>query len=225
MKKNGLTFISVIPSDQLQSGVWNPYSYRYAQEGECSLSDFAEIEKVNGKKIDIKYFVFAPIEYKHIHKGDLLNFALEDKSDILKGKFLFVETDSLLFGTMRAYLGNTCVTPFGDWIGKPGNITYAVNSEFVKIRPFDKCNYFWWAYVKSPFFLREMPTGSGGTRPRVSPELIGNIRVNVPDEGKRSEIDKEIKLLAKQSWSNYMQSKKIFGNLRTLRQAQGTEIL
>jgi restriction endonuclease S subunit len=217
MKKNGLTFISVIPSDQLQSGVWNPYRYKYAQEGEysTSLSDFAKIEKVNGKKMDIKYFVFAPIEYKHIPKGDLLNFALEEKSDILKGKFPFVETDILLFGTMRAYLGNTCVTPSGDWIGRNTTIKYAVNSEFVKIRPFDNCNYFWWAYVKSPSFLREIPTGSGGTRPRVSPELLGDIRVNVPDEDKRFEIDNEIKMLAKQSWSNYMQNKKIFENLRT----------
>lgn len=216
MKKNGLTFISIIPSDQLQSGVWNPYSYKYAEDEHSSpLSDFAEIEKVNGKKIDIRYFVFAPIEYKHIPKGDLLNFALEEKSDILKGKFSFVETDILLFGTMRAYLGNTCVTPFGDWIGRDTNIKYAVNSEFVKIRPFDNCNYFWWAYVKSPFFLREMPTGSGGTRPRVSPELLGNIRVNVPDEDERFEIDKKIKSLAKKSWLNYIQNKKIFENLWT----------
>ncbi|MCP4049978.1 MAG: restriction endonuclease subunit S, partial [bacterium] len=178
MKKNGLTFVSVVPSDQLYPGVWNPYSYKYSgDEYSNTLSDFAKIEKVNGKKRDISHFVFAPIEYKHMPKGDLINFVLEDKSDSLKGKYPFVETDTLLFGTMRAYLGNTCVTPLGDWIDQNGNITYAVNSEFVKIKPFDNCNYFWWAYAKSPFFLKEMPTGSGGTRPRVSPELLGNIRV------------------------------------------------
>ncbi len=47
MKKNGLTFISVIPSEQLQSGVWNPYNYKYAEDEHSSpLSDFAEIEKL-----------------------------------------------------------------------------------------------------------------------------------------------------------------------------------
>ncbi len=38
---------------------------------------------------------------------------------------------------------------------------------------------------------------------------------DVPDEGERFEINKKIKLLAKKSWSNYIQNKKIFKNLWT----------
>ncbi len=150
-----------------------------------------------------------PIEYKHIPKGDLLTFTLEDKNLHSKGKYSFVDENTLLFGTMRAYLGNACVTPIGNWIQKRKGIKFAVNSEFVKIQPFDNLKYFWWAYVKSDMFLREMPTGSGGTRPRVSPDLIKDIRVNVPAEKERKKINESLKNLAQSAWSNYIQGKEV----------------
>jgi len=216
MKKNGFTFITIHSSDKITSGVWNPYNYKYSQDNELQpFSDFAEILKVNGKKGEMKFFDYRPIEYKHIPKGDLLTFTLEEKSVDSQGKYSFVEEDTLLFGTMRAYLGNACVTPFGNWIKKGKGIKFAINSEFVKIQPFDNLKYFWWAYVKSDLFLREMPTGSGGTRPRVSPDLIKDIRINVPAEKERCKINESLKKLTQSAWSNYVQSKEVLQRINT----------
>lgn len=218
MKKNGFTFITIHASDRITPGVWNPYNYKYGQDNDLQpFSEYADILKVNGKKGETKFFDYAPIEYKHIPKGDLLTFTLEDKSLPNKGKHFFVDEDTLLFGTMRAYLGNACVTPMGDWINQRRGIKFAVNSEFVKILPFDNLKYFWWAYVKSEAFLREMPTGSGGTRPRVGLDLIKNIRVNVPNEKERFKINEKLKTLAQNSWSNYVQGKEVFKKIPTMR--------
>jgi len=214
MTKNGFTFTTIHSADKLTSGVWNPYNYKYCEEESLPpFSEFADIKKVNGKKGELKYFNYAPIEYKHIPKGDILTFNLEEKPDS-KSKFSFVEENTLLFGTMRAYLGNACVTPYGNWINQAEGIKYAINSEFVKINPFDNLKYFWWAYIKSYSFLKEMPTGSGGTRPRVSPELISEIRVNVPNEKERNSINQTLKEIAQSSWMNYIKGKKILNNLQ-----------
>jgi len=213
MTKNGFTFTTIHSSDKLTPGVWNPYNYKYSEEEDLpSFSEFAEIKKVNGKKGELKYFRYAPIEYKHIPKGDIMTFNLEEKSDV-KGKYSFVDENTLLFGTMRAYLGNACVTPCGDWISQMQGIKFAINSEFVKINPYDNFKYFWWAYVKSNSFLKEMPTGSGGTRPRVSPELISEIRVKVPNEKERYSINETLKEIAHISWKNYIKGKNIFTKL------------
>lgn len=215
MIKNGFTFITIHPAARLVSGVWNPYNYKYGeQEDSRPFSDFAEIQKVNGKKIDVKHFGYTPIEYKHIPKGDLLTFTLEEKPENLKGKYSYVGEDTLLFGTMRAYLGNACVTPYGEWITKTRNLKFAVNSEFAAIFPFDNFKYFWWAYVKSFNFLKEMPTGSGGTRPRVSSELLSGVRVNVPSETDRQKINEALKSIAQASWSNYIKGKNVLKNLQ-----------
>ena len=215
MKKNGSTFVSILSADKLQSGIWNPYNYKYTDSHSNPLSDYAIIKKVIGTKRHIRYFDYAPIEYKHIPKGDLVNFILEEKPKDIKGNFPFVGIDTLIFGTMRAYLGNACVTPLGSWIDKPDNFKYAINSEFVEIEPLDGFKYFWWVYVKSHSFLEELPTGSGGTRPRVSPELLENIHVNVPDENERFEINEEVKNLAKSSWEIYIKNKRVLQKLRS----------
>jgi hypothetical protein len=60
-----------------------------------------------------------------------------------------------------------------------------------------------------------LPTGSGGTRPRVSPELLENIHVNVPDENERFEINEEVKNLAKSSWEIYIKNKRVLQKLRS----------
>lgn len=216
MKKNGFTFVTIHASEKITSGVWNPYNYKYSQDNDLQpFSDYAEILKVNGKKGEMKFFDYTPIEYKHIPKGDLLTFMLEEKNTHSKGKYSFVDEGTLLFGTMRAYLGNACVTPFGNWINNRNGIKYAVKSEFVKILPYDNLKYFWWAYVKSDLFLREMPTGSGGTRPRVSSELIKGIRVNVPSEKERYEINESLKKLAQSAWSNYVHGKEVLKRINT----------
>jgi len=214
MMKNGFTFTTIHSSDKLTSGIWNPYNYKYCEEEDSPpLSKFVDIKKVNGKKGELKYFKYAPIEYKHIPKGDILTFNLEKNLD-MKGKYSFVEEDTLLFGTMRAYLGNACVTPYGSWIDQMEGVKFAINSEFVKIKPFDNFKYFWWAYIKSNSFLKEMPTGSGGTRPRVSPEMISKIRVNVPNEKERYSINETLKEIARSSWANYIKGKNILNNLQ-----------
>lgn len=216
MTKNGTTFIAIHTSDKMTSGIWNPYNYKYGQDNDMQpFSDYADIVKVNGKKGEMNFFDYVPIEYKHIPKGDLLTFTLENKTIDHKGKYSFVDENILLFGTMRAYLGNACITPVSEWINKSKGIKFAVNSEFVKILPFDNLKYFWWAYVKSESFLREMPTGSGGTRPRVSPDLIRNIRVNVPSEEERYEINESLKTLAQNAWSNYVRSKEVLKKVNT----------
>lgn len=215
MKKNGSTFISILSSDELLSGVWNPHNYQYLDADLVPLSNYVKIEKVNGKKKDIRFFDYSPIEYKHILKGDFVNFFIENKSNNLTGKFSFVGAETLIFGTMRAYLGNVCITPLGNWVGKSEDVEYAVNSEFVKIQPLDDLKYFWWAYIKSCSFLNELPTGNGGTRPRVSPDLLGNIHVNVPDKSKRQDINGKLKHLAKSSWGNYMKNKNILKELQS----------
>ncbi len=208
--KNGFTFISIVSSDNYQSGIWDPYKYKNLDNNDLlSLGEFVNIKKVNGRKIDAKHSDFLPIEYKHIPKGDLLTFNLEETLSTSKGKYSYVNEHTLLFGTMRAYLGNACITPLGKWIEKSANTKYLTNSEFVKISPHDKCNYFWWAYMKSIDFLRNMPTGSGGTRPRVSAELIADIRVIVPPIDERLKINKKLETLAEVSWGNYFQGKNI----------------
>jgi len=215
MTKNGFTFITIHPAAKLLPGVWNPYNYKYCEkEDSRPFSDFAEIQKVNRKKIDVKHFEYAPIEYKHIPKGDLLTFTLEEKSENLKGKYSYVIENTLLFGTMRAYLGNACITPYGEWITKTRNLKFAVNSEFSAIFPFDNFKYFWWAYVKSFNFLKEMPTGSGGTRPRVSSELLSEVRVNVPSKIERQIINETLKSIAQASWANYIEGKNVLKNLQ-----------
>jgi len=215
MKKNGSTFVTIQTPDNITSGIWNPYNYKYSKDDDLlPFSDYAEILKVNGKKAEIKYFDYIPIEYKHIPKGDFLTFSLKEKLANMKGKYSFVEEETLLFGTMRAYLGNACITPIGKWLNKNKKIKFAINSEFVKIQPYDNLKYFWWAYIKSEMFLREMPTGSGGTRPRVSTDLLEKIRINVPSEKKRHKINNSIKSLTQNAWSNYIKSKDIFKNLQ-----------
>lgn len=214
MTKNGRTFSTIYSSDKLTSGIWNPYNYKYGEEeGLPPFSTFAEVKKVKGKKGELKYFKYAPIEYKHLPKGDMLTFNLEKKANNT-GKYAYVKENTLLFGTMRAYLGNACVTPYGKWVNQIQEVTYAVNSEFVAIHPFDKFTYFWWAYIKSNLFLKEMPTGNGGTRPRVSPELISKIRVNVPSEKERRGINETLKEIAQSSWRNYIKGKNILNNLQ-----------
>jgi hypothetical protein len=105
---------------------------------------------------------------------------------------------------MRAYLGNVLVTPKAKWLEKESPIFYPINSEFVQIIPNDKLPYFWWSYLKSALFLHQMPTGSGGTRPRVSIENLKQIPVVVPMLEERTKINNCLIELAEQSWRNYI---------------------
>jgi hypothetical protein len=173
MKKNGHTFFTIVDTCKIKAGIWNPYHYKKNDLG-YTLSDFVDIQKIINHKCDISSCHFAPIEYKNIPKGELLTFVLEDNY-LAKGRYSVVGEQSLIFGTMRAYLGNVLVTPKATWIEKDSPLFYPINSEFVEIIPKDNLPYFWWCYLKSALFLHQMPAGSGGTRPRVSVENLEQI--------------------------------------------------
>ncbi len=207
MKKNGYTFFTIVNAYQIESGQWNPYHYKKNKSNQ-TLSDFVNIQNIKNNKQDISISDFAPIEYKNIPKGELLTFSLEDNC-LQEGRYSVVGEQVLLFGTMRAYLGNVVVTPKSDWIEKNSPLFYPINSEFVEIIPKDKLIYFWWGYLKSPLFLNQMPTGSGGTRPRVSIDNLEKIPITIPVLEKREEINSHLIALAKQSWINFMTCRKI----------------
>lgn len=201
MKKNGYTFLTIVDTARIKTGIWNPYYYKENELG-YSLSDFVVIQKIETKG-NINLSDFAPIEYKNIPTGELLTFSLEDNS-VKAGRYSIIGEQALLFGTMRAYLGNVLVTPKAKWLEKESPIFYPINSEFVQIIPNDKLPYFWWSYLKSALFLQQMPTGSGGTRPRVSIENLKQIPVVVPMLEERTKINNCLIELAEQSWRNYI---------------------
>jgi hypothetical protein len=210
MKKNGFTFVSIVETCKMESGVWNPSYYKENQNG-SSLSDFAMVQKIEHLKQDISLCEFAPIEYKQLPKGELLTCSLED-NHLTEGRYSVVGEQILLFGTMRAYLGNVLVTPKSEWLGKTSPIFFPINSEFVKVIPKDGFVYFWWSYFKSPQFLNQMPTGNGGTRPRISAESLSQIPVSVPPIEQRAKINHLLLNLAQQAWDNFNNCKKIIQN-------------
>jgi hypothetical protein len=214
MKKNGFTFVSIIETAKMESGIWNPYHYKENLSG-VTLSDYVFVQKIENHKRDISFCDFAPIEYKNIPSGVFLNFSL-DKNNIQDGRYSVVGEQMLLFGTMRAYLGNVLVTPKAAWIDKTKSLFYPINSEFVQMVPNDNLVYFWWSYLKSPAFLNLMPTGNGGTRPRISAENLGQIPVTVPNLEERTEINAQLLDLAEKAWRNYAHCKKIFNNQTTI---------
>jgi restriction endonuclease S subunit len=210
MKKNGFTFVSIVEACKIEAGIWNPYYYKENHIGH-SLSDFVIVQKIENHKQDISLCEFAPIEYKNIPKGEFLTFLLEDNS-LDEGRYSVIGEQVLLFGTMRAYLGNVLVTPKSEWIGKGSPIFYPINSEFLNIVPNDNLMYFWWSYLKSPHFLNQMPTGSGGTRPRISAESLAQTPVSIPAIEERIEINNLLLDLAQQAWANFNNCKKIIKN-------------
>ena len=197
--KNGMTFISIVTRGQFQTGVWDPYYYR-GLANTSKLSDFICIEKASNRN-NLTSVPFEAIEYKDIPRGNVLGFNLrphinESNKDI---KLPVIPENTLLFGTMRAYLGNVLVTPKSEWISKV-NCWFAVNSEFSVIKPKDKLSYFWWAFLKSPVFLSTLPTGTGGTRPRSDSNQLGNTPVSIPRLEEREEINQRLMDIAKRFW-------------------------
>src|SRR4249919_33363 len=110
MKKNGTFFLSVVEADVLQPGVWDPYAYREQMPSE-TLEHFASVQRVQGRSHPITGFKYAPIEYRHIHRGTIPVFMLELESGMPVERVSVAGEGCLLFGTMRAYLGNALVTP------------------------------------------------------------------------------------------------------------------
>jgi restriction endonuclease S subunit len=110
---------------------------------------------------------------------------------------------------MRGYLGNIVVTPKVEWLGLPAPLWFAVKSEFVRINPKDGLLYFWWAYLKSPAFLHNLPVGSGGTRPRLQPESLAQMPVNVPPLSVRRKVHEQLETLAASGWREFVKAEAV----------------
>ncbi len=202
MRKNGITFSSVVDSDQLISGTWDPFYYR-SKATKNTLDKYVEINKQSSYKFSINTFKYSPIEYKDIPRGSTVVFNLYRNSEDQTNKCFAVPENTLLMGTMRAYLGNIIVTPKSSWLSED-KAWFAINSEFCEIIPNDNLKYFWWAFFKSSSFLNNLPTGTGGTRPRVTVEQLYRIPVIIPDIEVRIKINTSIETVAKRLWKDQM---------------------
>ncbi len=205
--KNGIYFLSILDSKSRIASVWDPHTYREKGKGK-PLSFYAEVTKL-GKVKNTKGSISSyPIEYKNISGGKNLTFDLSF-SDMIEKSIFDVKEQEILFGTMRAYLGNVLVTPKAEWIDSSDSLNFKIKSEFVKVTPFDGYHYFWWLYFQSKPFLNLLPLGGGGTRPRLKAEDFSDIVVDVPAESVRKQIHQELLAQAKTAWQNQHQQKKL----------------
>jgi len=149
---------------------------------------------------------FEPIEYRDVPGGAYLSFVLRRKEQIAASGFPTVGERNLLFGTMRAYLGNVIVTPRAEWISETSPLRFQVKSEFVLVTPHDDLTYFWLAYLRSNHFLSHLPLGHGGTRPRLQPKALAETPVAVPEIHVRRQINNELERLAKSEWLTYFKA-------------------
>jgi hypothetical protein len=211
MKKNGTFFLSVVASDALRPGVWNPYAYREEMQSE-TLEHFASVQRVQGSLHRVTALKYSPIEYRHIHRGTMPVFTLELAGGAPVERVPVVGEGCLLFGTMRAYLGNALVTPKATWLGTAPPVFFPVKSEFVQITPKDGLTYFWWAFLQSPRFLQSLPIGSGGTRPRLDRELLLRTPVKVPVKSVREKIHRYLDGCAERTWRDYMEAEELLNS-------------
>ncbi len=211
MKKNGTFFLSVVSADALQAGVWNPYAYREKMQSEI-LEHFASVQKVQGRLHRVTALKYSPIEYRHIHRGTIPVFTLELAGGTPVERVPVISEGCLLFGTMRAYLGNALVTPKAAWLGEVSPFFFPVKSEFVQITPKDGLTYFWWAFLQSPRFLQSLPIGSGGTRPRLDRELLLRTPVEVPVKSVREKIHRCLSGCAERAWRDYVEAEELLNS-------------
>ncbi|MBM3303380.1 MAG: hypothetical protein FJY85_25965 [Deltaproteobacteria bacterium] len=211
MKKNGTYFLSVIETDKVKPGAWDPYTYREQKQSE-TLEHFASLTKVHGQSFRSSAFKFSPIEYRHIHRGTIPVFTLELRISTLGERVCAVGEGCLLFGTMRAYLGNALVTPKAAWVREKSPLIFSVKSEFVEVVPKDGFVYFWWAFLQSPPFLQSLPIGSGGTRPRLDREQLLQTPVEVPLAPVRERIHRNLAAYAERAWRDYTEAEELLNS-------------
>jgi len=202
MRKNGASFLSVVDRASLTPGTWDPYCYREKKQSE-TLGYFASILPLKTANAPAHSLKYGPLEYRHITRGRLPAFILEPSGGGILTCCHWVGEGALLFGTMRAYLGNVVVTPRADWIGERSPLVFAVKSEFVQIAAKDGLVYFWWAYLQSQAFLHSLPIGSGGTRPRLQAAALAQTPVEVPTRDARERLHTQIQTFAASLWSQY----------------------
>lgn len=211
MKKNGTYFLSIVEADALRAGVWDPYAYREQMQSE-TLEHFASVQKVQGRSHRATELKYSPIEYRHIHRGTIPVFMLEIASGAAVDRVPVIGEGCLLFGTMRAYLGNALVTPKAAWLGETSPMFFPVKSEFVHVVPRDGLCYFWWAFLQSPRFLQCLPIGSGGTRPRLDRELLLRTPVEVPVKAVREKIHRCLAGYAERAWRDYVEAEQLLNS-------------
>jgi hypothetical protein len=208
MKKNGSFFLSILDRANLKTGTWDPYSYREKKETQ-TLGYFASVQSLRSSALARNTFRFAPLEYRHIGRGHVPAFVLESAGAGLQSSCHGVGEGALLFGTMRAYLGNVVVTPHAEWIGEKSPFVFAVKSEFVQVVPKDGFVYFWWAYLQTQAFLHSLPIGTGGTRPRLHAASLAQTPVEAPARDVRQRIHTQIESFAASLWSQYITTEQL----------------
>jgi len=208
MKKNGSYFLSIVDRASSKPGIWDPFDYRENKQAR-TLGYFASIQSLKAVPIPRHAFKFAPLEYRHIGRGHVPAFILETSAGGLQSSCHGVVEGALLFGTMRAYLGNVVVTPRAEWIGEQSPFVFAVKSEFVQIVPKDGFVYFWWAYLQTQSFLHSLPIGTGGTRPRLHASSLSQTPVEVPTKDVRERLNGHIEAFAASLWSQYVTTKRM----------------
>jgi len=208
MRKNGSYFLSLVDRSAIHPGVWDPYLYREKKQTE-TLGHFVNVRRVEGKSFSVFAFKYAPIEYRHIPRGAIPIFPLEPMASTVASNVHAVGEECLLFGTMRAYLGNTLVTPKGSWLGEKSPFFFAVKSEFIQVIPKDGLTYFWWAFLQSPVFLQSLPVGTGGTRPRLSLSSLLQTPIEVPLRHVRERIHRTLASYAEKAWNEYSEAEKL----------------
>jgi len=206
-KTNGVFFVKAVNKKEIQPTVWDPDQYRIILSSK-SLRNYMIVSKVVRAAQDLKV-MFGPISYRDLPYGEFFSFNLKLMNNECPTKLPSVSENQLLFGTMRAYLGNVFVTPHLKWLGIEKQCMFPIKSEFLAIQPKDGLKYFWWAYLKSDSFLMNLPLGGGETRPRLQKEVFLNISAEVPDEKTRRKIDHGLEKLAKEEWENYMKRIKL----------------
>jgi hypothetical protein len=208
MNKNGAYLLSIVDRGLLNPGVWDPYCYRERKQSH-TLGYFASIQPLKAGTLARHTFKFAPLEYRHIARGHLPAFILEPSGGALQTSCHAVGEGALLFGTMRAYLGNVVVTPRADWIGERSPLVFAVKSEFVQVLPKDGLVYFWWAYLQSQSFLHSVPIGTGGTRPRLHPSALAQTPVEIPTKDVRERVHAQVQTFAASLWAQYVTTERL----------------
>jgi hypothetical protein len=211
MSKRGTLFVSIVEGRQRQPALWEPHAYQHAEAGAC-LGDYVEVRSLRRSRGSAPS-PFRPIEYSDISGGDPLTFRLEGGLQTSPATRCVVGEQALLMGTMRAYLGNLIVTPRAAWLGRRGPLNFAVKSEFAQLLPRDGLVYFWWAYVRSVKFLTKLPTGGGGTRPRLQSEALAATSVSVVDVEERTVINRQLEVCAAREWRDMQRRRAILDSL------------
>lgn len=209
--RNGTSFVRVVSAAEVDPSVWDAHVYAHASATQPPLRDFVLATKPRRAAAPSAIAPWSPIEYRHIPPRVYGTFAFESAVDASPAAA--VPGQTLLFGTMRAYLGNVLVTPDPEWVGFDPSVRFQVKSEFLVIEPVDGLRYYWAAILRSPSFLRRLPPGGGGTRPRLDANGLLRLPVDVAAIPERTRIDAALRNLAEQEWRFMIERLHLLGEL------------